>query len=365
MLGIIGLNGAGKSTLLKLLSRVTAPTKGIIKYNGRISSLLEVGTGFHPELTGRENIFLNGAINGMSSVEVSQKLDEIVAFAGIEKFLDTPVKRYSSGMYVRLAFAVAAHLEPDILVVDEVLAVGDLSFQRRAIGKMKEVSEKGGRTVLFVSHNMESIQKLCNKTILLDSGSIAYEGETGLAIDRYKSSQEESVNKFSGRREWALEQSPGNDIVRCTSIMTTDNKGEVCSEFNVIDEINLVFDFHVLKEDYQLSIAFEIESNGKSVLIGLDDYVENTWGSQDSLNKGLYRKTCTLPTNYFGEDTFSINLRIYNPPAAANTSAQVQLLRALSFRVVDTMEPQGSRGTYPYDLGGVMRPKLKWSSKKL
>ena len=196
VLGIIGLNGAGKSTLLKLLSRVTAPTKGIIKYNGRISSLLEVGTGFHPELTGRENIFLNGAINGMSSVEVSQKLDEIVAFAGVEKFLDTPVKRYSSGMYVRLAFAVAAHLEPDILVVDEVLAVGDLSFQRRAIGKMKEVSEKGGRTVLFVSHNMESIQKLCNKTILLDSGSIAYEGETGLAIDRYKSSQEESVNKL-------------------------------------------------------------------------------------------------------------------------------------------------------------------------
>tara|TARA_B100001123_G_scaffold109391_1_gene127327 strand:+ start:849 stop:2156 length:1308 start_codon:yes stop_codon:yes gene_type:complete len=365
VLGIIGLNGAGKSTLLKLLSRVTAPTKGIIKYNGRISSLLEVGTGFHPELTGRENIFLNGAINGMSSREVDSKLDEIVAFAGVEKFIDTPVKRYSSGMYVRLAFAVAAHLEPDILVVDEVLAVGDLSFQRKAIGKMKEVSKQRGRTVLFVSHNMESIQKLCNKTILLDSGSIAYEGETSLAIDRYKSSQEENVKKFSGRREWTLEQSSGNDIVRCTSIMTTDNKGKICSEFNVTDEINLVFDFHVLKEDYQLSIAFEIESNGKSVLIGLDDYVENSWGNQDPLDKGLYRKTCTLPANYFGEDTFSINLRIYNPPAAANTSAQVQLLRALYFKVIDTMELQGSRGTYPYDLGAVMRPKLRWVSKKV
>ena len=167
VLGIIGANGAGKSTLLKILSQVTAPTSGTIKYKGRVSSLLEVGTGFHTELTGRENIYLNGAINGMNKKEVSRKLDEIVHFAGVEQFLDTPVKRYSSGMFVRLGFAVAAHLDPDILVVDEVLAVGDASFRKKAIGKMQDVSKEEGRTVLFVSHNMESIKKLCARSILL------------------------------------------------------------------------------------------------------------------------------------------------------------------------------------------------------
>lgn len=174
ILGIIGKNGAGKSTLLKLLSQVTGPTTGSIKVNGRIASLLEVGTGFHPELTGRENIFLNGAILGMRKWEIKKKLDEIVDFAGVAKYLDTPVKRYSSGMYVRLAFAVAAHLEPDILVVDEVLAVGDAEFQKKAIGKMQDVSRGGGRTVLFVSHNMASIQALCNRGVLLENGTISF-----------------------------------------------------------------------------------------------------------------------------------------------------------------------------------------------
>ena len=184
-LGIIGANGAGKSTLLKILSKITSPTSGSIKYKGRIASLLEVGTGFHPELTGRENIYLNGAINGMDRLEISRKLDEIVAFSGVERYLDTPVKRYSSGMYVRLGFAVAAHLEPDILVVDEVLAVGDAEFQKRAIGKMKKVSEGEGRTVLFVSHNMVSIENLCSSAILLDKGKILFEGDASVTINRY------------------------------------------------------------------------------------------------------------------------------------------------------------------------------------
>ncbi len=185
VLGIIGKNGAGKSTLLKLLSKVTAPTTGSIKAKGRIASLLEVGTGFHPELTGRENIYLNGTILGMTKAEVSKKLDEIVAFAGVERYLDTPVKRYSSGMTVRLGFAVAAHLEPEILIVDEVLAVGDIDFQNKAIGKMQEVSRKGGRTVLFVSHNMASIQNLCTKTTILEKGIISFNGETISAIKKY------------------------------------------------------------------------------------------------------------------------------------------------------------------------------------
>lgn len=185
VLGIIGKNGAGKSTLLKLLSRVTAPTTGNIKIKGRIASLLEVGTGFHPELTGRENIFLNGAILGMTKAEIGSKFDEIIDFAGIEMYIDTPVKRYSSGMYVRLAFAVAAHLEPEILIVDEVLAVGDAEFQKKAIGKMQDVSKNDGRTVIFVSHNMGAIEKLCNRCILLRDGKLLVEGKTKDVIEEY------------------------------------------------------------------------------------------------------------------------------------------------------------------------------------
>ncbi|NOZ34218.1 MAG: ABC transporter ATP-binding protein [Chlorobi bacterium] len=195
ILGIIGKNGAGKSTLLKLLSRVTGPTTGQIKVNGRIASLLEVGTGFHPELTGRENIFLNGAILGMRKSEIRKKLDEIVDFAGVAKYLDTPVKRYSSGMYVRLAFAVAAHLEPDILVVDEVLAVGDAEFQKKAIGKMQDVSKDGGRTVLFVSHNMASVQLLCSRGVYLENGMISYVNRTDKVIDKYLNSSSKTVEK--------------------------------------------------------------------------------------------------------------------------------------------------------------------------
>ncbi|MCF8069575.1 MAG: ABC transporter ATP-binding protein [Desulfobacterales bacterium] len=185
ILGIIGKNGAGKSTLLKILSRVTAPTRGNINIKGRIASLLEVGTGFHPELTGRENVFMNGAILGMSKQEIKSKLDEIIGFSGVESFVDTPVKRYSSGMYVRLAFAVAAHLEPEILVVDEVLAVGDAEFQKKAIGKMEEVSKDRGRTVLFVSHNMRSIQNLCNRVCIINNGSVMFKGDTDTGIKEY------------------------------------------------------------------------------------------------------------------------------------------------------------------------------------
>ncbi|MCF8463905.1 MAG: ABC transporter ATP-binding protein [Flavobacteriales bacterium] len=185
VLGIIGKNGAGKSTLLKLLSRVTAPTTGTIKAKGRIASLLEVGTGFHPELTGKENVYLNGAIMGMKKSEITRKMDEIIDFAGVERYIDTPVKRYSSGMYVRLAFAVAAHLEPEILIVDEVLAVGDAEFQKKAIGKMEDVSAGQGRTVLFVSHNMKAVSSMCTRTILMSKGTVAFNGNTDEAIDRY------------------------------------------------------------------------------------------------------------------------------------------------------------------------------------
>ena len=196
--GIIGRNGAGKSTLLKILSRITEPTTGRISLNGRVASLLEVGTGFHPELTGRENIYLNGAVLGMGKAEISKKFDEIVAFAEVEKFLDTPVKRYSSGMYVRLAFAVAAHLEPEILIVDEVLAVGDAQFQKKCLGKMQDVSKEGGRTVLFVSHNMDAIQRLCSYCVMLESGQLIGHGDTANVVKGYLSSNscKASPNKW-------------------------------------------------------------------------------------------------------------------------------------------------------------------------
>ena len=195
VLGIIGRNGAGKSTLLKLLSKVTGPTKGEIKLSGRIGSLLEVGTGMHPELTGKENIYLNGAILGMTKAEVARKFDEIVEFAGIGKYINTPFKRYSSGMRVRLGFAVAAFLEPEILIVDEVLAVGDAEFQKKAIGKMQEVSDGEGRTVLFVSHNMGSIKSLCTRSILMDNGQIVYDGDTKTCIDKYLSANKSEQGK--------------------------------------------------------------------------------------------------------------------------------------------------------------------------
>ncbi len=214
VLGIIGKNGAGKSTLLKLLSRVTGPTTGQIKVKGRIASLLEVGTGFHPELTGRENIFLNGAILGMTKAEIRSKFDEIVDFAGVAKYIDTPVKRYSSGMYVRLAFAVAAHLEPDILVVDEVLAVGDAEFQKKAIGKMQEVSKGGGRTVLFVSHNMVSVQALCTKGVVLSNGQIEFGGDITKTIDYYVQQTTKLQNKKIEDREDRM----GNNKLKVTNI---------------------------------------------------------------------------------------------------------------------------------------------------
>ena len=224
VLGIIGRNGAGKSTLLKILSRITAPTTGRIELHGRVGSLLEVGTGFHPELTGRENVFLNGSILGMTRREIQKKFDEIVEFSGVEKFLDTPVKRYSSGMYVRLAFAVAAHLEPEILIVDEVLAVGDLAFQRKCLGRMAEVGQSG-RTILFVSHNMAAIQNLCRRCVVLDGGQMAFDGSVGDGIDRYLQNIADTAAADIGSRT----DRKGAGHVRFTAIELRDGDERVVS----------------------------------------------------------------------------------------------------------------------------------------
>lgn len=241
MMGIIGRNGAGKSTFLKLLSRITEPTTGRIKLRGRVASLLEVGTGFHPELTGRENIFLNGAILGMSRIEIKRKFDEIVGFAEIDKFLDTPVKRYSSGMYVRLAFAVAAHLEPEILIVDEVLAVGDAEFQKKCLGKMEDVSTKDGRTVILVSHQMPAIQNLCTRCILMDRGRLLQEGPTDEIVEAYMSNGASLA--MGGLNERADRAGKGD--VRVTEINLRDESGNIIREAISGDDVVLSLSYAV------------------------------------------------------------------------------------------------------------------------
>jgi lipopolysaccharide transport system ATP-binding protein len=366
VLGIIGANGAGKSTLLKILSRVTAPTKGSIKAKGRIASLLEVGTGFHTELTGRENIYLNGAINGMNRKEVSRKLDEIVDFAGVEQFIDTPVKRYSSGMHVRLGFAVAAHLDPDILVVDEVLAVGDASFRKKAVNKMKDVSKGEGRTVLFVSHNMESIKNLCTRAVLLKEGKVINNGPTEEVIERYLTSVSDDVNKYAGERTWNMDNAPGNDVVRLMAIRTMNEKGEVCSEFDVTEPVLIEFGYRVLKEGHQIASIIEVSfANSNQVAIrAVDDYSRGPWGKQPAVKTGFYNSTCKIPGNLLGEGHIIINLRIFSPPFAANLSEQVKALNIISFTTTDSMATNGSRGSYPYPLGEALRPKLDWQTTR-
>jgi lipopolysaccharide transport system ATP-binding protein len=258
-IGIIGKNGAGKSTILKILSKVTAPTSGQIKTKGRIASLLEVGTGFHPELTGRENIFLNGAILGMTKTEISRKLEEIIAFSGVEKYIDTPVKRYSSGMYVRLAFAVAAYLEPEILIVDEVLAVGDLEFQDKCLGKMNDVSKNEGRTVIFVSHNMNAIQSLCSRSLYISSGRIMRNGPTNEVVAFYK----EDISNFKFTADAAISdttQRRGNGKCRFTKIEIKNKQGEKVQSFEYGEPIIMELEFIVLEDMKELATAIVLRS---------------------------------------------------------------------------------------------------------
>ncbi|MDY6374092.1 MAG: ABC transporter ATP-binding protein [Bacteroidales bacterium] len=281
VVGIIGKNGAGKSTLLKLLSKVTGPTTGTIKARGRIGSLLEVGTGFHPEMTGRENIFMNGAILGMNKKEIQSKLDEIVDFSGCERYIDTPVKRYSSGMMVRLGFAVAAHLDPEILVVDEVLAVGDAEFQKKAIGKMQDVSKGEGRTVLFVSHNMASVKALCQNGILLENGSVKYTGNIKDTVDYYIGDGGSTENQFFDD----LSSAPGNDTIRIKSFEILP----LLRESAIIDietGIKFKFQFMCYKKDAMLDVNIEIKTLDDIIVFQIGKVLGYV-GSKDS-KIGLY-----------------------------------------------------------------------------
>jgi lipopolysaccharide transport system ATP-binding protein len=303
--GIVGRNGAGKSTLLKILSRVTAPTTGRITIDGRVASLLEVGTGFHLELTGRENIFLNGAILGMSRMEIQAKFDEIVAFAEIEKFLDTPVKHYSSGMYVRLAFAVAAHLEPEVLIVDEVLAVGDVQFQKKCMGKMEDVSKNEGRTVLFVSHNTTMLLRLCNRGILLKSGKIVDDDSIFEVVSRYNQSASIAERPLNSEGDSLFVND--NFLLKDFYLMN-ENNGPLPQliDVNECNEIKVVMSGEILKPDTRLCIGFEvINEHGERLLYNFQtDQPEGKW---PVLNKGAFRICADLPLDFFNEGKYMVN----------------------------------------------------------
>lgn len=336
-IGIVGANGAGKSTLLKILSRITEPTHGEVKVRGRMASLLEVGTGFHPELTGRENIFLNGAILGMKQNEIRSQFDEIVDFAGIEKFLDTPVKRYSSGMYVRLGFAIAAHLEPEILIVDEVLAVGDSEFQKKCLGKMKDVSSSG-RTILFVSHNVTAVQGLCNKAAFLQKGNLIKYGEVGDVLHDYMS----SISKFQLKQHWETpEEAPGNDLVRIKNIEVVPELVEGSKNIDVRTPLKVNFEFWNMLETAQLNLSmFLYNMTGECVF--------NVGSQAKTFSKGLIKGVLEIPGNFLNDGSYYISVMIVK-----DTADPIYFMEdAISFDVADFREGTNWYGKWP----GAVRP---------
>jgi lipopolysaccharide transport system ATP-binding protein len=336
-MGIVGSNGAGKSTLLKVLSRITEPTYGKVSLKGRIASLLEVGTGFHPELTGRENVYLNGAILGMKKSEITRQFDEIVAFGGIEKFLDTPVKRYSSGMYVRLGFAIAAHLEPEILIVDEVLAVGDAEFQKKSIGKMEDVS-KSGRTLIFVSHNMTAVQGLCNKSIFMQKGKMIEYGDTSHVIGTYMS----KISKTSLEQVWSDSKvAPGNDMVRLKAVKVIPTLENNQTNIDVRTEIKVQVDFENYIGNSALNISLHLNSmTGETVF--------NVGTISTRFNVGLIRAELLIPGNFLNDGSYSISVMIVKD----TSTVLFEMSEAIIFDVEDFREGTGWYGKWP----GAVRP---------
>jgi lipopolysaccharide transport system ATP-binding protein len=351
--GIIGSNGAGKSTLLKILSRVTVPTSGVVKVKGRIASLLEVGTGFHPELTGRENILLNGTIMGMTRSEVNRKFDEIVDFSGVEQFIDTPVKRYSSGMYVRLAFAVAAHLEPEILIVDEVLAVGDAQFQRKCLGKMDDAA-KGGRTVLFVSHNMSSISHLCDTVIWVDKGQVTMRAPTEEVISAYLNREAPSV---VGHKEWfgGLSQ-PGVDELVLNEVSIIDSNNQVTSSVSAQKPFSICIKYTIKKQLPYCRVGFDLlTDNGDVIFESFDSDDVRYTGSRQA---GEYSSYCVIPGNFLNTKKYFVSIYAGMPGIKYLAGAE----NVLTFEV----ENVGAIGSHLPDFGrrGIVRPLLEWHQKK-
>lgn len=350
VLGIIGKNGAGKSTLLKILSQITEPTSGKIEIHGRVASLLEVGTGFHPELSGRENIYMNGTILGMTRKEIDSKLDEIIDFSGVEKFIDTPVKFYSSGMKVRLGFSVAAHLDPEILIVDEVLAVGDYEFQKKCLGMMEDVSKNQGRTVLFVSHQIDAISRLCSRVLVLKEGEILFDGQNGVGIKKYLGRNEVEVG---GRAIFDLNENSPVSIL----------KVELVSNSRVLDSVVEI------QSEMEVNIVFKVRESGLIVSPGINvfnEFGDHLFSShhihqvyyQEKLNDGFYSTSVQIPGNLFCEGLIyiSVALMTYEP-----FRVHQNLEKIINVLVFDNMDGRSARGKYTGSFPGLLRPKLNWS----
>jgi lipopolysaccharide transport system ATP-binding protein len=351
VVGIIGSNGAGKSTLLKILSRITDPTEGQVTIEGRVGSLLEVGTGFHPELTGRENIYLNGAILGMTRIEINRKFEEIVDFAEIEKFIDTPVKYYSSGMYVRLAFSVAAHLEPEILLVDEVLSVGDAAFQKKCLGKIGEAA-KGGRTILFISHNMIAVQALCERALLIQEGCLAMTGSAHNVIEHYLDNHRENV----AERSWSdPRKAPGNSLARLCNVRLFNNQGIISSEINSDDPFSIQVTYMNNQYGSRLGTTVVIfNREGQCILSSISNHEPHWYGK--AMPKGMYCARCHIPGMFLADGSYTVSVVLWS-----ENYQQVALEdEVVQFSIVDS---GGVRGDYFGGWSGVVRPLLQWETE--
>jgi lipopolysaccharide transport system ATP-binding protein len=355
IVGIIGPNGAGKSTLLKILSRITEPTEGRVEIHGRIGSLLEVGTGFHPELTGRENVYLSGALLGMKSIEIDRKLDEIIAFSEIERFADTPVKYYSTGMYVRLAFAVAAHFEPEVLLVDEVLAVGDVAFQRKCLTKMEEVKEHG-RTILLVSHNMAAITRLCERAILISDGTVQKDGPATEIASEYMLRN----LKTSAERSWPdAATAPGDSVVRLHSVRVHNEDGHTTEAVDIRRPVALEMKYDVLEADHVLLPRFDLFNEAGTCLFATQD-PDSEWRRRPR-SVGRFTSTAWIPGNLLAEGVILVAASVV---AAERHRQHVHERDAVGFHVIDNIHirPGAGTGAIEAPLPGLLRPLLRWTT---
>ncbi|HEX8292040.1 MAG TPA: ABC transporter ATP-binding protein [Pyrinomonadaceae bacterium] len=353
ILGIVGRNGAGKSTLLKILSRITRPTAGQVEIYGRVGSLLEVGTGFHPDLTGRENVYLNGAVLGMRKVEIDAKFDEIVAFSELERFIETPVKRYSSGMYVRLAFSVAAHLEPEVLIMDEVLAVGDMAFQQKCLDKMNEIRRQG-RTIFFVSHNLPAITRLCKRAVLLERGQLVAEGQPQDVVNRYLSTSWGA----GAERAWGGD-APGDAVARLRRVRVAGEGGETAAAVDVRRDSRIEVTYDVLEEGHALVPVVELyNEEGTEVFSTHDTGAE--WRRRPR-PRGRYTSAVRLPGNLLAEGTLIAHVSIMSH--FPSTILHARAANAVAFQVLDEPGGVSARGDYAGPMPGVVRPLLEWETR--
>ena len=355
VLGIIGRNGAGKSTLLKILTRIVSPTAGRAEIRGRVGSLLEVGTGFNQELTGRENVYLNGAILGMKRKEIEQRFDDIVEFSGVEKFIDTPVKRYSSGMYVRLAFAVAAHLEPEILFVDEVLSVGDAEFQRRCLGRMEELANTG-RTVVFVSHALPSVAQLCDRAIWIDGGRLVGDGTAPETIANYL----HQTHATGTERVWEDDAAPGNELARIRAIKALAHEGMPPGIVDVRQPIGIEIVFDVLRDGKPLFPKIKVLDPEGAIAFNAMD-TDERW--REPATPGTYIATAWIPANLLNEGSAIVEVAICSIdfPKLEHHAA---VYEAVSFEVLDPGEGDSARGLFSGQWRGVVRPLLEWTCER-